>query len=129
MKEQRLSEILKEIRFALRLNQKEMGQTLDMGEKMYQLYESGQYDNKGTGSVKRQKLLDRIKLVKNKILIGSGANQQVKVTSQNDFAYQELEKKIAELEKENKELMLKLIALQEHSLRKTQKKIIYKSNN
>lgn len=129
MKEKGLSEILKEIRYALRLNQKDMASTLGMGEKMYQLYESGKYDEVGTGSVKRQKLLDKINIIKNKIVIGRGNNQQVKTSAPSDFAYQELEKKVAELERENKELMQKVIALQEHTLRNTKKKIVYKSSN
>lgn len=129
MKEKGLSETLKEIRYALRLNQKDMASTLGMGEKMYQLYESGKYNEVGTGSVKRQKLLDKINIIKNKIVIGRGNNQQVKTPAPSDFAYQELEKKVAELERENKELMQKVIALQEHTLRNTKKKIVYKSNN
>lgn len=121
MKGQQLSEILKETRYALRLNQKEMAQTLGMGEKMYQLYESGKYDDVGNESVKRQKLLDKINIVKNKIVIASHTGATSKNSNHNDFAYQELEKKNQELQQQVIDLQHKIIFLQEKLLIKPKK--------
>lgn len=122
MKENRLSEILRETRYALRLNQKDMASTLGMGEKMYQLYESGKYDDVGSGSIKRQKLIDKIELVKNKIIIRRGEGKAI---PHNDFAYQELEKKYQEAQLLILELQQRVIALQEHILKKSQKTLAH----
>lgn len=129
MKEKLLSVILKEIRFTLSLSQAEMASTLGMKEQMYALYERGNYDDVKNVSIRRQKLLGKIEFVKNKILIAKETGKNKPGIVQHDFAYQELERKVAELERENKELMQKVIALQEHTLRNTKKKIVYKSSN
>lgn len=125
MKGQQLSEILKETRYALRLNQKEMAQTLGMGEKMYQLYESGKYDDVGNDSVKRQKLLDKINIVKNKIVIATHTGATGKNSNHNDFAYQELEKKYQELQQRYMELQSENISLLKQLLIKPKKAVAH----
>lgn len=121
MKEKELSIILKEIRYSLALSQTDMAKTLGMSLKMYSLYETGKYDGVAKGDIRRQKLLDKINIVKNKIVIASHTGTTSKPPHQNDFAYQELEKKNQELQQQVIDLQHKIIFLQEKLLIKPKK--------
>lgn len=93
MTDKTLSRHLRELRLSLRLSQLEMAKKLELGEKMYQLYESGKYDTTGTETVKRQKLLDKIQELKTKKPPDENGNK----SATEQPAPSELQKEIANL--------------------------------
>lgn len=121
MKEKEFSSILKELRYALALSQTDMAKTLGMSLKMYSLYETGKYDAVAATDIRRKQLMDKIELVKNKIVIGRGKGQ----APYSDFAFQELEKKYQQAQAQILELQQKIISLQEHIMSKSQKTLAH----
>lgn len=62
MKDKLFSELLKQKRFELKLSQLKMAKALGISKNMYQLYESGKYDN--TTSVRREEYLFKLEKLK-----------------------------------------------------------------
>src|SRR5690349_6628191 len=93
MRSKKLSEILRELRLALALNQEAMGKKMGMKLKMYSLYETGKYDNKSADNLNIQRLQKKITEIKKELV-----QETIESTPQKTDPL------IAELQNENKEL-------------------------
>lgn len=126
MTEQKLSKNLRELRLSLRLSQIEMSKKLGIGEKMYQLYESGKYDNVKTETVKRKKFLDKIEELKKNTEPPAPSNPS-DLEKENLRLHSIIEEKNIVIADKNKHIsaLEKIVMYQESMIGKQNKKVAH----